>query len=64
MAIPSTQDLLTTFRVIETVKEAVQRFEDGEINVFDAVQRIRDAAVEHHAGIVPLNVPEPKRRAG
>lgn len=64
MAIASTQDSLTTFRVIEAVKESVQQFEDGEINVFDAVQRIHDAAVEYRAATVPLNVPDPKRRAG
>lgn len=37
-------ELLAMFRVIEAAKEAVQRFENGEINVAEAIRRIMDAA--------------------
>lgn len=45
----SGRDLLAVFGAIEAVKEAVQRFEDGEINVFDALDLIREAATMSRA---------------
>jgi hypothetical protein len=45
----SAQNLLAVFAAIEAVKTAVQRFEDGEINVFDALEVIRDVTARSRA---------------
>jgi|688.fasta_scaffold734690_1 hypothetical protein len=45
----SLRDLLAVFAAIEAVKAVVQRFEDGEINVFDALEVIRDVTARGRA---------------
>jgi hypothetical protein len=43
------QELLAMFRVIEAAKKAVHGFEEGEINVTEAVRRIMDAVASVHS---------------
>ncbi len=45
----NTEEMLAVFRVIESAKAAVQRFEDGEINAREAVRLIVEAASEARA---------------
>jgi hypothetical protein len=34
------EELLAMFRLIETAKDAIERFERGEMNIRDAIQQI------------------------
>ncbi len=41
--------LLTMFRVIEQTKDAVEKYERGEINLPEAIRRIQAATAGVHA---------------
>jgi hypothetical protein len=43
------KDLLAMFRSIEQAKDAIQKFERGEINLPEAIRRIHDATARVHA---------------
>ncbi len=43
MGTRKTEELLAMLRVVQVAKDAIQQFEDGDINVRDAIRMIRDA---------------------
>ncbi len=43
MATPKAEEMMAMLRVIEAAKEAVKQFEDGDINLREAIRLLRDA---------------------
>ncbi len=49
MVAPNSDELLAMFHVIEAAKNAVEKFENGEINVREAIRLLRDATARLRA---------------
>lgn len=49
MVAHNSDELLAMYRVIQAAKDAVEKFEQGEINVREAVRMIRDATAHRRA---------------
>lgn len=49
MAAHNTDELLAMFRVIAVAKEAVEKYEAGEVNVGEAIRLIREATAHLRA---------------
>jgi hypothetical protein len=49
MVAPNSDELLAMFCVIEAAKDAVEKFENGEINVREAIRLLREATVHLRA---------------
>jgi hypothetical protein len=45
MGTRKTDELLAMFRMMEVAKDAIQKFEDGDVSVRDAIRMIRDAVM-------------------
>ncbi len=49
MTSKDTAEMLAMFRVIEAAKEAVHKFEQGELNVREAIRLIQEATADVRA---------------